>query len=409
MYTIKDIQVFIPTYNRPQFLRESLASLVNQTAGVPKIVVYNNGNLSETSKVIKEFAKFGVSELKSKGGLIECMQHAEITSPYVMFFHDDDIVHKNYLEYALHALNTYNNIAFITTKTKNFTDPKTIDFEHISDEHYLFSSQEQFADYMYLFEEIAMQTAIYKTELFKKFPRETDKYGKFFDWPYLVTLSGLGNVVLFSHKNMFNVRIHPQQWTNDADSGWKINELINWHKQFFDAMKAQNPNSLGHMIFYAKFKFLITSGYKVLVCAKDKNTYSEKVFLEKAISLLTINTKDMCYDKMWILPFLFNNIEKCNFRADFFNQDNASCIPNIFALLVQEKIINQRAIEILQHQIDVLVKTSTSKTIEQKKNIFQVKDFIQTLFSVKNLSNKKHKVVTILGMKFKFKRKKGTK
>ncbi len=390
MYTINDIQVFVPTLNRPKFLRESLNSLVNQTAGIPQIVVYNNGTLSETSKVIKEFAKYGVTELKSKGGLIECMENANITSPYVMFFHDDDIVHKNYLEYALKALNTYENIAFITTRTKNFTNEKTIDFENISDEHYLFSTQEQFADYMYLFERIAMQTAIYKTELFKKFPRETDKYGKFFDWPYLVTLSGQGNVVLFSHENMFNVRIHSQQWTFDINTSWKINELINWHKQFYDAMNVKDFDSLGHIIFYAKFKKFILSGYYGLVCEKYRNKCPENIFLQDAITKLSINTKDIVYNQTWIVDLLHKKIYH-NFCEQVGNTSNQQNKFSVLSLLVQENEFLYFQIIDINEQLNAL--KNKSKT-----------QILQKIFSVKNSANKKHKILSILGIKIKLKR-----
>ena len=98
-YTLKDIKVFIPTYNRPKYLRQSIESLVNQSAGCPDITVYNNGTLQETSDVIKEFEQFGVKEVKSKGGLLECMNSVQeyIDTPYVMFFHDDDVLNCKYV------------------------------------------------------------------------------------------------------------------------------------------------------------------------------------------------------------------------------------------------------------------------------------------------------------------------
>lgn len=306
MYSIEDIQVFIPTYNRPEFLRQSISSLVKQSAGVPKITVFNNGTLKETSDVIMEFSEYGVQELKSTGGLLECMNnlHSFLSSAYVMIFHDDDILNRKYFEYAISALNTYKDIAFITTCTKDFTNEDEIDLSDASDKHFFFTSQEQFACYMFLYERIAMQTAIYKADLFLEFKREDNIYGKFFDWPYLVTLSGYGNTVLFCDDRIFNVRRHDGQWTCDEKSSWTVPQITKWYDQFYKAMRAFDVDSIGHMIFMAKFKTFFTGSYTGLVCQKIKDDMPFDSAIQKAINYIGIDTSDMYYDKIWVITTL---------------------------------------------------------------------------------------------------------
>lgn len=297
-YKLSDIKIFIPTFNRPEFLRESIRSLVCQTAGCPDITVYNNGTLKETSDVINEFKVFGVKEVKSKGGLLECMDSVlnHINTPYVMFFHDDDILNSKYLEYALEALNTYDNIAFITTRLLNFNSEETINKAPATEDHFLFTSQEDFANYMYLYESIAMQTAIYKTNLLKQYPRRFDEYGKFFDWPYLVQLSGFGNVVLMNCRRMFNVRRHKSQWSNDKNSYWQEQHLINWHKQFAEAMHYNDINSAGHKIFSIKFEKLISAQYTCFCSNNNDDLEQKQKMLKNAINQIGINEKDEFYN-----------------------------------------------------------------------------------------------------------------
>ena len=398
-YTIKDIKVFIPTYNRPNYLRQSIESLVTQSAGCPDITVYNNGTLKETSNVIKEFEKYGVKEVKSQGGLLECMVSVQeyVDSPYVMFFHDDDILNCKYLEYALKALNTYENISFITTKYNNFTNFCDIDFSPAKEEHYFFTSKKQFATNMYLYEKIAMQTAIYKTELFKKIPRESDKYGKFFDWPYLVTFAGLGNSVLFSDERIFNVRLHKGQWTNDEKSSWTIEQLVNWHNQFAKAMDIYSKESFEYYTFYSKFNYFISGGYNCLVCKKYQEECPLEDLLEYAHKEIGIDSQINIYDKRWIYLSLQNLAKEFNWRKDFGSEiipERPITIEDIAFYKIQD----------LQNIVTLLLdKTSDIKKKPKYKNIFQ------WIFSSKNAPDKIHKNITIFGIRINIKRKNNSK
>ena len=295
MHTIEDLEIFLPTLNRPKFLKEALESLVGQSAGIPKITVFNNGTMEEVSQVVRSFGRYGVTEVRSSGGLLECMARAGdfLTKKYVMFFHDDDILNSRYLEYALKALNTYEDVAFVTAKYTAFRQGEAADPAPAGEGNYFFEKGEAFAQYMYLHEEVAMQTAIYDAGLFLRVPRESGRYGKFFDWPYLVRLSRMGNTVLFSDRRMFHVRIHGGQWTWDEKSSWTVEAMINWHKQFFEAMGARRYCSPGYFMFCAKFPSLFRSGYANLICDALKKECSLGVALEKAREAIGFDEDDM--------------------------------------------------------------------------------------------------------------------
>ena len=369
-YSLDDIQVYIPTYNRPELLRESIKSLVSQSIGVPKITVINNGTLQETTDVINEFKDYGIIEYKSSGELFASMDKVAelVQSPYVMIFHDDDILNSEYLKYAIKALNTYDNIAFITTRTKDFTNQDDVDLSPASDEFYLFDSKKDFSQFMYLNELIAMQTAIYNVELFKKHSRDFDLYGKFCDWPYLVKLSGFGKVILFNDKKMFNVRIHPAQYTNDSASGLSLEQLINWHKQFYDSMEVSDENLLSNYIFYSKFHILFEGAYNNLISAKAKSEISLEDAIEKAGNIIGFDSKDLIYNKSILIVPIQKYLECKNYYKNFqrLAKDNSEKSPDF-------------------------VKFVLVKTIEYINDVY---------------INKKdtHKTINILGIKFKVKK-----
>jgi glycosyltransferase involved in cell wall biosynthesis len=391
MYSLDDIQIFIPTHNRPDFLRQSLQCLIEQTAGVADITVFNNDGTGETSKVIEEFSVYGVKEYKSKGTLIDCMKEAEnmVTSKYVMFFHDDDLLNPKYLEYALEALNTYPNIAYITTKTTNFNGKKRSIIKPANKNHYYFTQQKDFANYIYLMEGVAMQTAIYNTDLFKKNPRDNESYGKFFDWPYLVKLAGCGNVVLFEDPEMFYVRIHPEQWSWNS-SGWgiSIDNVINWDYCFYKAIQANKKYSLGFFIFYSKCMLLLRGKYTAYVSKKIKNKYPFDVVKKLASAKFSMKPEYDFESNEKLRNILISYISNKYLWEDFGNHvelDQEDEEDIIFLLLLG--FMNS---EPSANVIEIETAKETKYT------------FFQKIFSITNCET--HKVLCLLGLKMKFKK-----
>ena len=57
MITEKNIEAFVLTYNRKEMLKDSITSLLNQSAGKIKITVMDNGSNDGTENLVKEMQK----------------------------------------------------------------------------------------------------------------------------------------------------------------------------------------------------------------------------------------------------------------------------------------------------------------------------------------------------------------
>ncbi|MBS4760022.1 MAG: glycosyltransferase family 2 protein [Clostridium sp.] len=107
MYKLDDIQIFITTHNRAEFLKDAINSLLMQTAGAVEITVLDNESTDNTESVVKEFSCNNVKYIRTKGFLGNYKKAKELVSKdYVMLFHDDDLLHPQYLEFVLSVLNT---------------------------------------------------------------------------------------------------------------------------------------------------------------------------------------------------------------------------------------------------------------------------------------------------------------
>ncbi|MEA4967873.1 MAG: glycosyltransferase [Bacteroidaceae bacterium] len=282
MITITDIQIFIITHNRAIFLEESINCLLRQTAGIKEITVLDNESTDNTEEIVKKYLNKGVKYKKTFGNKANYFISVEMSSKlYTLIFHDDDLLNESYLESAIEILNKHKNISFITTRYTEFTSDIKPDIrkKEIEKNYYLFQKQSDFATNMYFFERIAFCSCIFKTELLKNNSFEFEKYGKFFDWPYLVKLSEYGSVVLFNDIKMLYVRIHTGQWTNDKTSMLTANQIINWDKCFYDALHAGNIYSFIHYMYIEKFKHFIYGKYDIFFPDSEKNNFSKEDIL----------------------------------------------------------------------------------------------------------------------------------
>ena len=104
MYTIDDIQIFITTHNRANYIKDSIESILHQTANVNEIIVLDNESTDNTEEIVKSYALRGVKYVKTYGFLGNFKKAKEIVNkPYCMLFHDDDILHPDYLKNAINA------------------------------------------------------------------------------------------------------------------------------------------------------------------------------------------------------------------------------------------------------------------------------------------------------------------
>lgn len=244
---MKDIEVFILTRNRADLLSYSLESILNQTHKV-KVTVVDNNSSDLTEKYITDlmskypnlnyyrqdkFVKF-----RENFGTAKSLAKAE----YVMFFHDDDILHPQYIEAAYKLVNTYDNVDLVCGLLTTFKDQSEINHKvHKEINYSLFNNKKEFVSHIYsaFFTDdssIMFPHVIYKTENVKPIPFQDDLYGKIADKPFVLDAIKNGKCIQIRNKDMLMYRIHPGQDTNNISTGPYPNEVANHNKKFKDVL-----------------------------------------------------------------------------------------------------------------------------------------------------------------------------
>ena len=115
------IDIFLVTYNRENYLRESIASILKQTYKEFNLIILDNCSTDHTTQVVNSFFDSRIKYIrheKNIGGLENinyAIKHA--TAKYFMIFHDDDIMYETLVEKEVEILENDHAISAISCKS----------------------------------------------------------------------------------------------------------------------------------------------------------------------------------------------------------------------------------------------------------------------------------------------------
>ena len=109
-----EISVAIPTYNCPNYLKETLDSILNQTYPASEIVVVDDGSTDHTPEVLASYGNRIKSLRIDNGGPSMARKAASeaTTSPWLAFCDHDDLWLPNHLERRVALLKKYPDVNF---------------------------------------------------------------------------------------------------------------------------------------------------------------------------------------------------------------------------------------------------------------------------------------------------------
>ena len=124
----RNIQIYILSRNRPDYLRVALDSVLKQNHSLIKfeIIVSDNSDNDDVCKMIDEdYAQKNIKYIR-RSGITSHMGHtqlvvSELNSEYSVIFHDDDILHPDYMSVMSSFLNKSDVVA-VGCNSMNFKD-----------------------------------------------------------------------------------------------------------------------------------------------------------------------------------------------------------------------------------------------------------------------------------------------
>lgn len=229
----ENLDVFVLTYNRAEYLKIMLESLCLQTAVGFKIKVLNNASTDNTIEIVEEIIqKYPERDIelinndKNLGNTGNFIHSQELASnEYTAIFHDDDAIHPEYIETAMSILEKCKNAVMCTGYgvAKYNVDNSNWD---VLFKGYLTYSKEDSVFNNLLIGRPVFACCIYKTEAYKKVKYCPQKYGKLHDILFMMEINQLGDAI-FIQGICLRWRQHPGSDSYVLSTGPFPDEVIN--------------------------------------------------------------------------------------------------------------------------------------------------------------------------------------
>jgi glycosyltransferase involved in cell wall biosynthesis len=230
------ISVVITTYNREEYLRESIESVLLQSLSPMEIIVFDNGSRDQTECLVKSFGnQVGYHKEEVNIGPVLAFKKAiEISNgDWVIVFHDDDIMHKN-------CLKAYDNViskgvySWVGSRVSFETNPK-LSKKEISGEAIIFNTQEALVSKFWEGMPIGFPTIMYRKDLFNSVFVDLKRYGKYFDRYILCELVRLAPSFCFLEP-CISYRIHSGQGSQNKNTN-ELRHVLNLYKYLIPILK----------------------------------------------------------------------------------------------------------------------------------------------------------------------------
>ena len=197
----KNLDVFVLTYNRAEYLRIMLDSLCTQTATGFNIKILNNCSTDNTLEVIDEVRnKYPernievITNEKNLGNFGNFKRSQKLANnEYTAIFHDDDAIHPEYIETAMNIFKTNPDTVMCTSSAKALYNVSNTDWDILYKDFYKYKKNKG-TYFQFIINRPNFASNIYKTDVYKKIVYNTERYGKLHDIMFQFDINKYGAI-----------------------------------------------------------------------------------------------------------------------------------------------------------------------------------------------------------------------
>ena len=281
---IEDLDIYILSHNREQFLFKTIESLFNQSIQPKKITILDNGS---DKKLIHNISNLRDKRIRLKKtdtnkGVVWNFNRAikEAKALYTIILHDDDIIHYQYLEHVLKLLNLFPGIGLICSGMKISNKPENLKMKKYNLKFKYFKNALGLLQMAFFGFPINFSSSVYSTSILKKTNYQFHKYNKISDRPFMFEMANINNVAILPAQYIY-YRIHDFQDSNTLKTGPFESHLINLHKLYYKELFKGGVFS--KFIFYSNFKYHLKKEFKNLD-HKNFKDYQKEVYKNLGIT-----------------------------------------------------------------------------------------------------------------------------
>jgi glycosyltransferase involved in cell wall biosynthesis len=284
------IEILVLTYNRAPLIGATLESLLAQIQPATRICVLNNGSTDETEKVVRSFHSRGVELVSRRSNDPHaCWPELQTMArgPWTMLFHDDDLLHPNYLRDVSAALTHEPQATIVVSAMRAYADPEAVEWKQSRGSRYRILTGRQLAALLYGGFPMPFCSVIYRTDVLRKGKMQFETLGKISDRPFVID-SALAGTAIVMLDPYVKYRLHRGQDSVDQASGPFLPEVF--------ALQRYYRNVLGESISDFPGRIFLRRNYRNLLREYERmnrnghTPISQDTFFRKAIEAEAAST-----------------------------------------------------------------------------------------------------------------------
>jgi glycosyltransferase involved in cell wall biosynthesis len=275
-----NLEVFITTYSRAQMLNKTLISICEQSAVGFDIIIVDNASTDETKDIVENVVlkyperniTFVPSEINIGGTNNINRARMMAKKQWAMLFHDDDLMHPEYIKTAMDLLKQNPDAAMASCTYTPSPEPTMENWETFSNQANI-AAVKDFAALMFTGTAQNFASTIYKTELMQTGEIKNKIYGKMWDRPFMLDLAKSGKTIILKDPYI-RYRVHEGQDTNTSESGPFAPEyfaLLNCYKEILGNNWLNKYGKIYNSFIHAQLKI----GYRWMKSVNEKMTFKE--------------------------------------------------------------------------------------------------------------------------------------
>ena len=383
------VSVFIPYYNDEKFLRQSVESVLNQTYPNWELILFNHASTDNSRNIAhsykdKRIKHIDVSENLGAGSglnLWNSLQH--IKGEYVKVFCADDVMYANHLEVLVKYLELNKDKDFVISASADYIDENDKVLSRMSSNKFLFKGKEPFEwqvinSYFNAFAHIVWGGGLVRKSALKNVYKDNSMIYRF-DMSFWVAL-------LVEGKKM-----------------GCINQSLMQYRKHRESIMFQDYKKIAITCFFEHLPFL-----DIFYSIKDLNLIKYLCKDVPRSTLQKVHKFDADLVEFLLSLQLFHMVvPKRTFpQPELINLSYKICAYQHLYRLFQ----NRNSLEKIKTTFGFTIRDfrdmySSVKELIEKAPKNDELSFAQTIFSIKNSKDRQHKVITILGIRLKFRRK----
>jgi glycosyltransferase involved in cell wall biosynthesis len=228
----KEIEVYILSYNRPDYLKRCIQSILNQTITGFPIIVLDNASDFDVECVVNQFENKRISLVVNPVNINSFNNFAKAISlsksRFLTVFHDDDCMAPNLLQEQLDIFNEHPQLGFVTTGVNLvYNEGEMLRFSSLNSGRAgfeIFNNRGAILDEYFGNKLFGFSTVMYNRSLIASVVPEPQRFAQVIDRSYLLKLS---ESYSFAYMDFPNCNSFQHTGQDSFNRSWDFNFDLN--------------------------------------------------------------------------------------------------------------------------------------------------------------------------------------